>query len=67
MAGCAVLAWLRASYTAERSACFWLVVCSGFDFPVSYMFDWLLVAIGLGYSALAEIVLENGGPPFGSS
>jgi hypothetical protein len=35
---------------------FWLVVWSGFDFPVSYMFDWLLLTIGLAYSALAEIV-----------
>jgi hypothetical protein len=31
------------------------------------MFDWLLLAIDLAYSALAEIVPENGGPPFGSS
>jgi hypothetical protein len=44
---------------------FCLVVWSAFDFPVSYSwFGWLLLAVGFAYSALAEIVPENGGWPF---
>jgi hypothetical protein len=34
---------------------FFLVVWSGIDFPVSYRwFDWLLLAVGFAYSALAQ-------------